>query len=181
LKIQYNRNRYYDYYAGRWLTHDPLGYHDGMNLYEYVQSNPINLADPFGKSGITPTSPWSPEPEPRPPIPERGWHDVFILTITLFDCHQKIDRSEECNEGSIKEIPRCSDCEWIGPRYESLGWRKREKIEERLCVVRYFVYKCTCCKWKLYGIEPRVITESDTKTVIKKCTFQRWYGWRWPP
>jgi RHS repeat-associated protein len=25
LKIQYNRNRYYDYYSGRWLTHDPLG------------------------------------------------------------------------------------------------------------------------------------------------------------
>jgi hypothetical protein len=25
LKIQYNRNRYYDYYTGRWLTHDPLG------------------------------------------------------------------------------------------------------------------------------------------------------------
>jgi len=25
LKIQYSRNRYYDYYAGRWLSHDPLG------------------------------------------------------------------------------------------------------------------------------------------------------------
>jgi len=25
LKIQYNRNRYYDYYTGRWLTQDPLG------------------------------------------------------------------------------------------------------------------------------------------------------------
>ena len=25
LKIQYNRNRYYDYYAGRWLTYDPAG------------------------------------------------------------------------------------------------------------------------------------------------------------
>ena len=25
LKIQYNRNRFYDYYIGRWLTHDPLG------------------------------------------------------------------------------------------------------------------------------------------------------------
>ena len=25
LKLQYNRNRYYDQYTGRWLTHDPLG------------------------------------------------------------------------------------------------------------------------------------------------------------
>ncbi len=23
LKLQYNRNRYYDQYTGRWLTHDP--------------------------------------------------------------------------------------------------------------------------------------------------------------
>jgi len=25
LKLQYNRNRYYDYYIGRWFTHDPRG------------------------------------------------------------------------------------------------------------------------------------------------------------
>jgi len=25
FKLQYNRNRYYDQYTGRWLTHDPLG------------------------------------------------------------------------------------------------------------------------------------------------------------
>jgi len=25
LKIQYNRNRYYDYYTGRFTTHDPMG------------------------------------------------------------------------------------------------------------------------------------------------------------
>ena len=49
LKIQYNRNRYYDYYTGRWLTHDPLGYYsDGMNLYEYVNSNPVRFLDMFG-------------------------------------------------------------------------------------------------------------------------------------
>ena len=52
LKIQYNRNRYYDYYSGRWLTHDPLGYVDGMNLYEYVKSNPVINKDPMGLSAI---------------------------------------------------------------------------------------------------------------------------------
>jgi RHS repeat-associated protein len=48
LKIQYNRNRYYDYYTGRWLTHDPLGYIDGMNLYDYVKGSPIRFQDPLG-------------------------------------------------------------------------------------------------------------------------------------
>jgi RHS repeat-associated protein len=33
---------------GRWLTRDPLGYVDGVSLYEYVRSNPIAGADPYG-------------------------------------------------------------------------------------------------------------------------------------
>jgi len=45
LTLQYNRHRYYDYYTGRWTTQDPLGYVDGMNLYEYVQSNPLRYSD----------------------------------------------------------------------------------------------------------------------------------------
>jgi len=52
LKIQYNRNRYYDYYTGRWLTQDPVEYMDSMNLYEYAFSNPIANADPDGLLSI---------------------------------------------------------------------------------------------------------------------------------
>ena len=64
LKIQYNRNRYYDYYSGRWLAQAPLGitpnaqwpnkfgiigqYKDGMNLYEYVGSSPLVGPDAYG-------------------------------------------------------------------------------------------------------------------------------------
>jgi RHS repeat-associated protein len=66
LKIQYNRNRYYDSYTGRWLSRDPLGivpnaqkpnvfspqiqYQDGMNLFEYVRSRPIIFTDFAGTS-----------------------------------------------------------------------------------------------------------------------------------
>jgi len=31
--IQYNRNRFYDYYTGCWLNQDPIGYQDGVNLF----------------------------------------------------------------------------------------------------------------------------------------------------
>ena len=64
LKIQYSRNRYYDHHTGRFLSHDPLGitpnppkpnnfgiigqYKDGLNLYEYVRSNPVVYADVLG-------------------------------------------------------------------------------------------------------------------------------------
>ncbi|MFC1782651.1 RHS repeat-associated core domain-containing protein [Planctomycetota bacterium] len=48
LTLQYSRNRYYDYHTGRWLTKDPAGYIDGMNLYSYVSSNPVIYTDARG-------------------------------------------------------------------------------------------------------------------------------------
>ena len=34
--------RYYDPAIGRWLTRDPIGYEGGVNLYGYVEGNPVN-------------------------------------------------------------------------------------------------------------------------------------------
>jgi len=64
LTLQINRHRYYDYYTGRWLTQDPFGitpagqrpnlfrpayqFSDGLNLFEYAESNPILRSDPQG-------------------------------------------------------------------------------------------------------------------------------------
>ena len=42
------RARTYDPVAGRFLQRDPLGYVDGMGLYEYVQSGPCSFTDPRG-------------------------------------------------------------------------------------------------------------------------------------
>ncbi|WP_225931807.1 RHS repeat-associated core domain-containing protein [Leptolyngbya sp. 7M] len=42
------RHRVYDADVGRWTRRDPLGYVDGMSLYEYVMSNPLLYADPLG-------------------------------------------------------------------------------------------------------------------------------------
>jgi len=58
------RNRQYNSYMGRFLTNDPLGitpnpqkpnifdiesqYADGVNLYQYVESNPITNKDTYG-------------------------------------------------------------------------------------------------------------------------------------
>lgn len=40
--------RYYDSASGRFVTRDPIGYRGGVNLYVYVQNNPIMLLDPSG-------------------------------------------------------------------------------------------------------------------------------------
>ncbi|MFH1418312.1 MAG: RHS repeat-associated core domain-containing protein [Planctomycetota bacterium] len=43
--------RTYSPTLGRWLQRDPLGYVDGVNLYQYVRGNPLFSVDPFGLEG----------------------------------------------------------------------------------------------------------------------------------
>ncbi|MHC4574079.1 MAG: RHS repeat domain-containing protein [Planctomycetota bacterium] len=69
--LYYYRARYYDYYTGRWLSHDPLGinpgggqpnrfsirlqYVDGLSLYQYVRGNPLIHTDAHGLLGLMPS------------------------------------------------------------------------------------------------------------------------------
>jgi RHS repeat-associated protein len=47
--LYYFRARYYDPELGRFLSPDPKGYIDSMNLYQAFNCNPINFIDPFGE------------------------------------------------------------------------------------------------------------------------------------
>jgi RHS repeat-associated protein len=46
--LYFYRGRYYDPKAGRFINRDPIGFAGGdVNLFRYVQNNPVNNIDPF--------------------------------------------------------------------------------------------------------------------------------------
>lgn len=46
--LYYNRARYYNPKLGRFISQDPIGQLDDVNLYAYVGNNPVNATDPSG-------------------------------------------------------------------------------------------------------------------------------------
>nr|WP_233828572.1 RHS repeat-associated core domain-containing protein [Paraburkholderia sp. ZP32-5] len=52
-ELHYNRHRYYDPDAGRFISRDPIGLAGGINVYAYAP-NPVAWIDPLGLSATTP-------------------------------------------------------------------------------------------------------------------------------
>jgi RHS repeat-associated protein len=46
--LAYHGARYYAPWLGRWISCDPAGPLDGLNLYQYSRANPCRLSDPTG-------------------------------------------------------------------------------------------------------------------------------------
>lgn len=54
--------RYYIPHLGRWLTPDPAGFSDGMNLYAYVHNDPLTHFDEYGLWEMAYSSRWTQVP-----------------------------------------------------------------------------------------------------------------------
>lgn len=51
-ELQYNRARYYDAAIGRFISEDPMGLSEGVNVYAYVSNIPVLNTDPEGMASI---------------------------------------------------------------------------------------------------------------------------------
>lgn len=74
--LYYYGYRYYQPWASRWLSADPSGATDGLNLYRMVHNNPITLHDPNGLETLppspvtpSPSTPMALPPTPAAPVP----------------------------------------------------------------------------------------------------------------
>ncbi|MEO0510253.1 MAG: RHS repeat-associated core domain-containing protein [Verrucomicrobiota bacterium] len=73
--------RCYDPVSGRFLSPDPLGHAESMDLYSFANGDPINFVDPTGRGGELSSYAFSPMGDfgnfdEQPYVRETGW-DVF--------------------------------------------------------------------------------------------------------
>ena len=88
--------RTYSPVLGRWLQRDPLGYVDGMNLYEYVSSNPMTFSDSLGLE----IDWWNPFTWGNPTKADDEWHgmmkknrDMLLKKVKGDDLQARRDRA----------------------------------------------------------------------------------------
>jgi RHS repeat-associated protein len=79
--LYYYKNRHYSPTLNRFLQTDPIGYGGGLNVYAYVNNDPVNLSDPLGLAPGTLGTPSNPTgPKSRFKLIIQNDDDYCILT-----------------------------------------------------------------------------------------------------
>jgi RHS repeat-associated protein len=89
--LLYYGYRYYNPSTGRWPSRDPIGEKGGLNLYEAVLNNPINVTDDLGRF----PNPFKPQPFPTNNInpPPAG---PFSKCNIALNCNSTVSGQMHC-------------------------------------------------------------------------------------
>ncbi len=74
--LNYHGARYYAPWLARWVSPDPLGPVDGVNLYPYARNNPIRYTDRSGGGSDDAKTTIKPKPTPPKPPPSKPFIDI---------------------------------------------------------------------------------------------------------
>ncbi|MEL6128891.1 MAG: SpvB/TcaC N-terminal domain-containing protein, partial [Cyanobacteria bacterium J06628_4] len=108
--LYYYGARYYAPWLGRWLKPDPAGTVDGLNLYQFVGSNPISFNDPNGL-------------QRQPSAPTQSWRGVLRKILQNI---RRIGRRRRRGQG-LEEIGRPPAQVQMQPRRRSASLSRRRR------------------------------------------------------
>jgi len=103
--------RQYDPETGVWTTPDPISIRGGMNLYRYVQNNPINRVDFLGLCGSRPNS-----IDPSPP--SFGDFEIFVdddTVVVTFNLDGPWDHDAVDSATDVPDDPIGYDADYGSP------------------------------------------------------------------
>ena len=137
-------HRFYDPETGRYLSPDPIGLDGGMNLYAYVEGDPVNWVDPIGLRTLQCTKPLNALTDKFGSGVSQFFHDYVPATYHQYSCVVDKNGKETCGgqdhsgsalrgpgkpsedtkkAGQCKEIEPDNECfekclirEWAKPR-----------------------------------------------------------------
>src|SRR5262249_16117954 len=83
--LYYYGYRYYAPWMGRWLSPDPVGPKDDLNLYQFVLGDPVNLIDPDGLESA---------PQKRPGV-------VTVMHVRSYSSDIPQERAQKVAVGNV--------------------------------------------------------------------------------
>jgi len=130
------RHRMYHPTLGRWLQRDPIGYADGMGLYEYVGNSPVTRTDPTGRIPVICTC-------ERTQLggPGSFAHSTYDITIES----QNADGAECSAACEGTNAYSCAFTKWTG-QWRYTFWPTRWTLDvNKLCDHIYESRDCSKC------------------------------------